>query len=506
MALFTKTISDLIKAHYPLFDPTLEIYDYEGLQRAIIDRFYSREIAYETPDLFRIKLNAALRLRKDSYNKMMYSQMIAIDPFVTEYMVIDAHERHADKTNNSKNYIQGTASNSTQVQNTDTNFGETYKAGQTTQHNKENVGTEVNGKLYSEAQNQQTGINENDTRSLTKNETIDTNEGIVRDLTRNEVTDETENKIRDLTRKEVTNEEMNKQTDKQVDTNTATTHNHNQTGRNWTENGNSRDHSLDVNSNTPQGMLFNTPQAYYGTGKEDTHGTINSDGSVSDFAEANEYTGANVGDSDYPWYNYASNANNHTHHDSYNKAGTETFTQSDDDNQTKGETTSETIAQTTDTTKNITEHETTDTTTHIAKDTTEHESTDRTLHTTDSTTERETNDKTTNTVDAKAVNSNEHSKTDNTANENYKEEGVNHYAKDNTQSTGYTGNTATKVDESYHERGDEKTHGHVDNNSVRKGRSGKSPAQLLREYRETLTFNATMWILGELEPLFLQLY
>ncbi len=442
MALFTKTLSDLVKANYPLFDPTLEIYDYEGLQRAIIDKFYSREIAYETPDLFRIKLNAALRLRKDSYNKMMYSQMIAIDPFVTEYMVIDAHERHADKTNNSKNYVQGTSSNSTQIQNTDVAFNETYKAGQTTQHNKENVGTEVNGKLYSEAQNQQT--------------------------------DTKENTVRDLTRKEVTNEQMNKQVDKQVDTTTTTLHNHNQTGRNWTENGSSKDHSLDVASNTPQGMLFNQPQAFYGTGKEDTHGTINSDGTVSDFAEADENTGANIGSSDYPWYNYASSANNHTHHDSYNKAGTETFTQADDDNQTKGETTSETTDQTTDTTKNTTEHETTD--------------------------------KTANTVDAKALNSNEHSKTDNTANENYKEEGVNHYAKGNTQATGYTGNTATSKDENYHEIGDEKTHGHVDNNSIRKGRSGKSPAQLLKDYRETLTFNATMWILGELEPLFLQLY
>ena len=274
MALFTKTLSDLVKAQYPLFDPTLEIYDYEGLQRAIIDKFYSREIAYETPDLFRIKLNAALRLRKDSYNKMMYSQMIAIDPFVTEYMVIDAHERHADKTNNSKNYIQGTTSNATQIQNTDVKFDETYKAGQTTQHNKENVGTEVNGKLYSEAQNQQT--------------------------------DTKENTVRDLTRKEVTNEQMNKQVDKQVDTTTTTIHNHNQTGRNWTENGSSKDHSLDVASNTPQGMLFNQPQAFYGTGKEDTHGTINSDGSVSDFAEVDENTGASIGSSDYPWYNYAS--------------------------------------------------------------------------------------------------------------------------------------------------------------------------------------------------------
>lgn len=506
MALFTKTLSDLVKANYPLFDPTLEIYDYEGLQRAIIGKFYSREIAYETPDLFRIKLNAALRLRKDSYNKMMYSQMIAIDPFVTEYMVIDAHERHADKTNNSKNYIQGTATNSTQVQNTDVAFDEFYKAGQTTQHNKENVGTEVNGKLYSEAQNQQTDTKENTVRDLTRNETIDTTENTVRDLTRNEVTDETENKVRNLTREEITNEEMDKQVDKQVDTNTVTTHNHNQTGRNWTENGSSRDHTLDVGSNTPQGMLFNTPQAFYGTGKEDTHGTINSDGSVSDFEEVDETTGANIGSSDYPWYNYASTANNHTHHDSYNKAGTETFTQADDDNQTKGETTSETTNQTTDTTKNTKEKETTDTTTHTTKDIKEHENTDHTLHTTDNTTEHETTDKTSNTVDAKALNSNEHSKTDNTSNENYKEEGVNHYAKGNTQATGYTGNTATKRDENYNEIGDEKTHGHIDNNSVRKGRSGKSPAKLLKEYRETLTFNATMWILGELEPLFLQLY
>lgn len=34
----------------------------------------------------------------------------------------------------------------------------------------------------------------------------------------------------------------------------------------------------------------------------------------------------------------------------------------------------------------------------------------------------------------------------------------------------------------------------------------RSPSQLLAEYRQTLTFNADLWLYGELEPLFMQLF
>lgn len=425
--------------------------DYPHVVRMIIDRFGEQEVAYPAPDLFKRKLNLELGLHCHNYNKMLQAQLITIDPFVTEYIVSQGKDSTRSKEGETET-TENTRDTGTQTRGFDKSSESTTANTATSgAHSKQNVETQVGGKLYSEAENKDAET----TRNL--------------ETTNNEKTDYSEN----------TSEENTKNVSGTKDT----TKTDNQTGRNWTENGSSVGHNLDVHSDMPQAMLFNQPkQYYYGTGREHIEGKVLTDEHgkkyVVDFAETdpNQIDSARLenGGGDNPWYNYATDANNKTGHDSYNKEGTETYQKSGSENTTETEDTTD------DTTKDITGNKTVATTGN--------------------------EDETTHNAEGRALNSNEHTKTDATHDEAFKEQGT----EDKTSES--SSNSEDYRDTSEHQnaygKGQRALHRDDDRNtySVFRGRRMMSPSKLLAEYRETLTFNADMWLLGELEPLFMMIF
>lgn len=444
------TLSDVTRIEgFQLFQPHNYV-DYEHVKQIIMDEYGEQEIAYPTPDMFKRKLNHALALRENNYNKMLQAQLIEIDPFVTEYIMNEGkaisksfedegvkHEERVDR-----GVKQYTAEKTTGSEST----GEEH----TLDHSKQNADTLNSGKLFSEAEN----TNSETTRKLTKDATG--------------------------------HEEWTENTEQNVDTNIDKTSNDqttdNQTGRQWTEKGSNEGHNLDVHSDMPQAMLFNQPQRYYGTGREHTEGIVTQDAEgnpvVSDFPETDPKQidsarlGSDPGDS--PYYNYATTADNKTGHDSYAKEGTETYQKNGSSNKTETET------QTEDTTKNVAG----------TKDTEENLKEDET-----------TNDGT-----GRALNSNEHVKSDEYHDEAYKEAGT------GNKQTDTLGTSKGQLDRDEGEdtirKEDRFTKSGTDTEDTRvyKGRRMMSPSKLLEEYRETLNFNADMWLLGELESLFLTIF
>lgn len=437
MAQYTMTLPEVMEVtNGKLFDPTLPYRDYANLQRKIIDHFVDREIAFDTAELFKYKLNAALRLRVHNYNDMFDSQLIQFDPFVTDYMVTEGKEmshghekRHAIENEQIQDNISVFNAGSTTSE-------ENHQGGATAAHYKENAGVGIGAKLTSESENSQ-----KDTDG-TKNVVI------------NETTDNTVNKT------------VEKHTDKTD----------NQTGRQWTEKGNSQGHNLDVHSDTPEAMLFNQPPhiAVYGTGRSHNHGKVTQDEEgndvVSDFPEtqlsAVDAQGYEMGSEDTPWYNYASSADNKTGHDTYSKEGTETYNRSGTEtgNESENETGNKTIDRTEDTEYNETEE------------------------------------------NSRALNANEHTKTDTKEQESFQEDTTNQHntsingTSENRQASQKDNNRARQNTEGLH-RDDAR-----DTSETRKGRVMQSPSKLLQEYRDTMLFNADMWLFGELEPLFMQLF
>ena len=217
----------------PLINPDILIYDKEHLEKSLINHFLFREIAFNTPEQFKWKLNAYLAERAQSYNKMFTSQLIEIDPFVTDYIVQSnsgsqkLHETKDDKqtqfNKRDSNYSSDLSSDST----------ENYKDTDEAKHYKENTGVELKAKLNSESENK---------NSRQDKETS---------LSHDETTTETKEKTTDTTESATGNKDYT----------------HNQTARGWTEKGSSSGHNLDVHSNTPQAMLFNTPPTFAGTGR-----------------------------------------------------------------------------------------------------------------------------------------------------------------------------------------------------------------------------------------------
>lgn len=449
MAEYTVTLKEIVETStQPLINPTTVLYDKEHFETLFVKHFLFREIAFPTPEQFVWKLNAYVSERAQSYNKMFTSQLMEIDPFVTDYMVQYSNGKQNVAEFKKDNRAEFTSRDSTYVSDTANDKTENYTDNDESKHYKENTGVELKARLNSESENK----------------------------------NNRQNTVTDLTHKETSTENTDYSGTTKTDTDKTTNkdYTHNQTGRNWTENGSSSGHKLDVHSDTPQAMLFNTPPHYAGTGRMHLEGKTSnpeteypkhySENSPSAIDSAD--LGFNGGDS--PWFNYASDANNNIAHDSYSKSGTETFNQSDatketsDENQNKTENYSKEV----DVTKNYTEN----------------------------------TNQYVNGSDSRSLNSNEHIKNDNKAQENFKETANSNYELGTNSTSKRADNTNTKNDSTSKRIQDNKQETNNSNESIRKGRTMKSPSKLLDEYRQTLTFNADLWMFGELEPLFMQLF
>ena len=432
----------------PLLSQEILIYDKEHFERNLISHFLFREIAYPTPEQFIWKLNSYVRERTQSYNKMFTSQMIEIDPFVTEYIVETNKGNQKTKERKKDSETQFSKRDNNYNSKSTSDGTENYADSDENKYYREKSGTELKARLNAESEN--TNNRENKTNTLTHNEN----------------TSETTKSTTDKTNT--------------IDKNSTKDYTHNQSGTQWTENGNSSGHKLNVHSDTPQAMLFNTPPHYTGTGRMGLEGqtetpTTNypehyaeSDPSSIDSATLN----FNGGDS--PWFNYATNADNNIGHESYNKSGTETFSQEDNtsENSTENQDGNETINKDTKGTRTFTENGTQDT----------------------------------NASGSRSLNTNEHTKGDSKEQENYTEQGATKYDINKTNVASRSDSSVTSNDSASNRNRDTDNEKHTNNESVRKGRMMRSPSQLLAEYRATMTFNADLWMYNELEPLFMQLF
>lgn len=449
MAQYTVTLKEIIEtSDAPLINPDLLIYDKEHLEKNLINHFLFREIAFPTPEQFKWKLNAYLSERAQTYNKMFASQLIEIDPFVTDYMVQTNTGKQKTNEIKSDKQSQYNKRDSTYTSDTISDSTENYTDSEEAKHYKENAGVELKAKLNSESENR----------------------------------NNQSHKATDLSHKETTSE--NTDTTNNTETTNEKTGNkdytHNQTGRNWTENGSSNGHKLNVHSDTPQAMLFNTPPHYTGTGRGDLEGKTSTPTTEypKHYAETNpnsiDSANLSFNGGDSPWFNYASGADNETGHDSYSKSGTETFSQSDNTKETVNEsgTKDETGTKKTKGTKDFIETSTEDNT----------------------------------AQDSRSFNANEHTKGDTKEQENYLENGSSKYDKASTNKGKRADNTLSFNDIATDRKQDNSHETNINNESIRKGRVMRSPSQLLAEYRQTLTFNADLWLYGELEPLFMQLF
>lgn len=443
MAQYTMTLQEVLQEiPTPLINPEILIYDKEHLEKSLINHFLFREIAFNTPEQFKWKLNAYIAERAQSYNKMFTSQLIEIDPFVTDYIVQSNsgsqkfHETKDDKqtqfNKRDSNYSSDLSSDST----------ENYKDTDEAKHYKENTGVELKAKLNSESENKnnrqdkETSLSHDETTTETKEKTTDTTE--------------TATDSKDYT--------------------------HNQTARGWTEKGSSSGHNLDVHSNTPQAMLFNTPPTFAGTGRMGSEGKDLNTENPKHFAESDPssfdsaaYT-FNSGDS--PWFNYATDADNKIGHDSYSKEGTETFSQVDNTTETNNKTSNESSNEDISGTKNYTEKGT----------------------------------ENVSGSDSRSLNANEHFKGDTKSQENIKETTSSTADTVKANTTKRVDNTNVTADTASNRNQHNTQEKSTSDESVRKGRTMRSPSKLLDEYRQTLTFNADLWLFGELEPLFMQLF
>ena len=514
MGEITMTMQEvLMLPNFVLFEPHNYI-DYEHIKKMIVDHYIDREIAYETVDLFKLKLNHYLDMFESNYNRMLKAQLIDIDPFVTEYIVSDVaastktrrddkHDSSTVRDNDTSSYKASTGS-----------FTEGYADKTTADHKKDNVSTDIIGKLQSEA----TNTVGNETSDRTTDETTKTVRAESIDKTTNDTMKRTEaeTKTRDRTQKETTEYTEDKTTNETVnrtkqEDNTSTD---NQTGREWKENGTTEGHQLGVASDTPQAMLFNEPNHYYGTGRAHDYGVVKQDANGNDVYQHYPETEPNaidtgsykIGSGDTPWFNYATAANNTTGHNSYSKNGSETYSKGGTSNTSTTEDTTTEKTENTEGNKtvNLTEKETTKT----------DKTTDETRKITEATKEDETTDFTSNVTEhigkdmqeAVARNLNEHAKQDSTEGETYNEQTAKNYDKNGTNASDISTNQKVNEQIDLAESRARKEKSDSSTKAVRKGRTMRSPSQLLAEYRKTLTFNADLWLLSELTPLFLELY
>lgn len=528
-----------------LFD-NINYMDYDYVKNEIISTYAEREIAYETPNLFKMKLNNDLRLHCDSYNKMLRSQLIEIDPFVTEYIELYGHQQQ-----DSKSHDKGTSWHTDSQKDVTTGFSErdikeaSSEIG--TQNDVSHATTDTTANVKEEAYGTKDGTTEKQHTQNTQTNTTgstDTTKDTKNDTTAEDTTKKTEhtsggentrtNDVTKVTEHTNSTTDQNEKTTLHSDQGTQTDveSTDNQTGLKWTETGSSQGHTLNVHSDTPQTMLFNEPNHYYGTGRAHDYGikrtSVDDEGNEHDYYEhypefepsAIDAGSYKIGSGDTPWYNYATNADNQSGHDNYNKSGTEEYQ--------RGSTSGTKVSYTEDT--NGTDDVDTKFDQFITSDTDRNITTGRDYY------EDKTGTSSSNKTQNSTGNETGHGETTSATTEDmtFTENGSSHEETHNTKNTDSTQNVNGYTTAGRNEKNDKTTtsndrqrnsqlldrtaggnevrhndkdmQSHSATASVRKGRTMRSPSQLLKDYRSTLTFNADLWLLGELRHLFLELY
>lgn len=482
MGVISKTLGEVLALPgYELFLDQDILY-YDRFKALFINNFYNREIAYDTVDYFRMRLNYYLSLNAPVYNKMLRSEMVEFDPFMTDYMETntetnsDTHEGTREKT------FEGSERKRDSAKGHHSNNNERYQ-GKDLEHTAGSLtGTDVNAELYSEAENQAVDKKGQEHKSYEDHTTGNVTSKENQKYTEITDTDYTSNVKADRT----SNRDINRVQDR------------NQSDRQWTERGNDKRHGLNVDSNTPMAMLFNEPNHYYGTGTPHDYGKV-----VTDAEGNQDYEHYGEGDisfmdsqprqingGDTPWYNYATGANNNIAHGNYDKSGTETYR----------------INDTTNTGDEYEQHDTRDQTDNTH---TEVEGT-RDINYNENYKEdvngsHDVNTET-NELNSRTANSNAHSKGDRTEQTAGQKDSQNQYKKvadllsheSERAKELYSQDTTRSLD-----RG---ISSDTRSRSVKSGRTMKSPSKLLEEYRNVITYSADKWFLGELEKVFLQIF
>lgn len=478
----SKTLAEILDIPgYQLFLPH-DIEEYERLQSLIVNRFYNREIAYDTVDYFRMRLNYYLEVNAPQYNKLLASEYVEFDPFMTDYREHTTEEIGSTQ-DATKEGIEGSRqsgeSTSTGSVKRDR---ERYSGKDNTVGESNIVGTDVSGRLNSLAENISSD------REFTEHK--DYEEKLGQNVHSHSEKDYTENTVVD----ENIDHTINRQTDRDINRDTDAK----QTARDWTERGTSKEHNLSVGSDTPQAMLFNVPNHYYGTGTADDFGEVvtDSDGNqhyqhyMEGDISAMDSEPRTINGGQTPWYNYASNANNNIGHDNYERSGTETFsrTQNDvtDDDVHMDESGNRILHRNTD----VTGHETVDAT----------ETTDKWIKGSHDISDAESK------LDSRTKNENEHEKTDSTESSNSQTTGRNSHVQYNRSDTGSSTQRSGIENEQRNREVNRKTDTSVNRKDSWSGRSMRSPSQLLIQYRNAAVFNADTWILDILERCFLQIF
>lgn len=481
MGIITKTLGEILDIPgYQLFLPH-DIVDYEHLQDLVIAKFYNREIAYDTVDYFRMKFNYVLEINAPIYNKMLNSEYIEINPFETDYRESTSASSEAVGEATTQSEFTGTRQNQFTAGNTKAGENTNYigKSNSNTENNA--VGTDFTGRLYSQADNKAV-----DRQYKERKDYVDT-------------TDSTDKKVRERSYEETTDQHVDTDHTVQRDTDRDVnqTVDRNQTGRNWTERGTSKAHNLDVDSDTPQAMLFNVPNHYMGTGTADDFGKVvnTTDGQAyehyleDDIAQLDSKA-RTINGGDTPWFNYASGATNRLGHDNYERSGNETFTQNDKN------VTSDNTGMHEDGTKHTDSNTVTTGSEHITDDNTFHEDVKGNHDITDNET----------TLDSTTSNSNEHTKSDTIKRDNGQttaRDAHQNLVARNTDNVGAMKSNSAK--DSAMNKSTALTRQTAQTGGF-KGRIGRSPSQLLKQYRETLTYSADMYMIAELEKCFLDIY
>lgn len=477
MGIISQTLGEILDIpNYQLFFPH-EIMNYERLQSLIVNNFYNREIAYDTVDYFRMKLNYYLEINADRYNKMLSSERVTFDPFMSDYS-----EQYA--TSNRNESIGHAERERETIDNTvDT------VSGRTNTHNENTKSTTdvVSGLVKDTTLDTKMLSNTNDVNEQTGQENSKT------DTTGRSETNETENTVTDTTGNTKTTQTAETTTDRTSDTTTKRTWNNNQTARDWSEKGNSSGHNLDVNSDTPMSMLFNTPNHYYGTGTAGDYGVASGDGYIPYMEEdinAMESSPRSINGGETPWYNYATSAGNRIGKDNYAKSGDETYSRSGDEN----------------TSQNTVENETQHSTSNGNVDSTENQTSKVTGNSVTDNSSNMVAEVSTKENAERNINTNETEEQKGNTTQNAKSNTV--FVSDKTSGdqtdtkTNETGNREGKRNKTFKE----KTHSTDKTRVTRSGRTNRSPSKLLLEYRETLTYSADLFMMGELEKCFLQIY
>ena len=129
--------------------------DYPHVQDIILREYGQQEIAYATPDLFKRKLNHELSIRVQNYNKMLRSQLIELDPFVTEYIesMTDTSKEGGEHEHSSDSY--SALRTGLDTRNTKAETIEAYTESADKDYNKQNSGVESKATLFSESENKE---------------------------------------------------------------------------------------------------------------------------------------------------------------------------------------------------------------------------------------------------------------------------------------------------------------------------------------------------------------